>query len=307
MFSEIDIDLLQLAPQRRAKIQHPSPEEVDSIRRFGIAQPITARPLMAGHPTRYEIVEGETTWRAAQLAGMDRIPVYVVSGLTEEDSSAVRRMARQPLLADNPIEKARAIQALLDSEPGLTRTELAARLGMSRSNLAHHLRILALPSKVIEWVEAGSIQYGQARVILSLEDAADRVALGQEILQRNKVSVRDLEHAARVMLVEDLSANEAVARVLRSKKNAKAKEKKQGRAACEILDESSGNAPGDRMREPAADPDRPKDPNIIKLENQLGEKLGSTVEIDHADDGGGWLKIRYHNLEILDGIIERIR
>ncbi len=307
MFSEIDIDLLQLAPQRRAKIQHPSPEEVDSIRRFGIAQPITARPLMVGNPTRYEIVEGETTWRAAQLAGMDKIPVYVVTSLSEEDSSAVRRMARQPLLAENPIEKARAIQALLNSEPGLTRTELAARLGMSRSNLAHHLRILALPQKVIEWVEAGRIEYGQARVILSLESAADRVALGQEILQRNKVSVRALEQAARAMLLEGLSANEAVARALRSKKNTRANEKKQGRATGENVVESPENRPGGRMGEPPAVADRPKDPNIIKLENDLSQKLGSTVEIDHADDGGGWLKIRYHNLEILDGIIERIQ
>lgn len=306
MFIEIDIDLLQLAPEGRSRIQHPSPEEVDSISRFGITQPITARQLIAENPARYEIVEGETTWRAAQLAGMDRIPVYVVPGLSEEESCAVRRMARQPMLAENPIVRARAIQALLASEMGLTITELAARLGMTRSNLAHHLRILALPDKVIEWVEEGSIQYGQARVILSLESAADQVALGREILQRNKISVRALEHAARTMLVEGLSANEAVARVLRSKKKAKAIEKKQGRAACNNSVKSPENRPGGKISEPPAVPDRPKDPNIVKLENDLSEKLGSAVEIDHADNGGGLLKIRYHNLEILDGIIERI-
>ncbi len=311
MIIEIDIDLLQLAREGRAKIQHPSPEEVDSIRRFGITQPITARPLTTGHPPRYEVLEGETTWQAAQLAGIHKIPVYVVTGLSEEDSSAVRRMARQPVLAENPIEKARAIKALLANEPGLSRTELAARLGMTRSNLSHHLRILALPSKVIEWVEEGSIQYGQARVILSLEYAADQVALGREILKRRKVSVRALEHAARAMLLEGLSANEAVAEALRSKKNAKTKNKprEQGRAVYEgtvVPLASTEEKPEDSINKSTGVSHAPKDPNIIKLENHLTETLGSPVEINHGDDGSGVLQIRYHNLEILDGIIERL-
>jgi ParB family transcriptional regulator, chromosome partitioning protein len=162
-----------------------------SLSERGVLQPVLVRPMPDG---RYELVAGERRWRAAQVAGLSEIPALVRA---RDDAAAlelalIENMAREDL---NPIEEARACEALVD-ELGLTREQVARRVGRSRVALSNLLRLLDLPDETIELLEQGRLSEGHGRALLLAEDHTARLGLGRETVQHGW-SVRTTEAHAR--------------------------------------------------------------------------------------------------------------
>jgi ParB family chromosome partitioning protein len=135
----------------------------DSIRERGVLQPIIVQPRVPGG---YELIAGERRWRASGVAGVTTIPALIVQPLDAGRSvelALIENMAREDLAV---IEEARTIAALLD-ELNVTATTLARRLGRSRSDLAHTVRLLELPDEAIELIDAGELSKGHGKALLT--------------------------------------------------------------------------------------------------------------------------------------------
>ena len=163
----------------------------DSLREHGVLQPILVRPLPGG---RYELVAGERRWRAARLAGLERIPAVVRSAAEGErlELAMIENMARQDL---NPVESARACAALVD-EFGLTKEEVGRRVGKSRVAISNLVRLLDLPDEVLSMLEAGTLSEGHGRAVLQAPDHHARRRVAREAHKRG-LSVRQTEQLAR--------------------------------------------------------------------------------------------------------------
>ena len=200
---QLDVDLLRpgrYQPRRRFA-QDGLEELAASVAAEGVLQPIVVRPLAQTLPQRYEIIAGERRWRAAQRAGLKRIPAVV---RTADDRAAlaqalVENIQREDL---NPVEQARGVQRLID-EFGLTHQEAAARLGRSRDAVTHLLRILKLEAEVLRQVEDGTLSLGHAK-LLAGQSAAWQRFLAAEVV-RQGLAVRQLER--RVRTLEQKPAN----------------------------------------------------------------------------------------------------
>lgn len=191
VYQEVPIGAIEPNPrQPRSTFDEESLHELaHSIKEFGLLQPIVVRPIAAG---RYELVVGERRWRAAQQAGLPRIPAIVRS--TADDA-----MLRDALLENihrvqlNPLEEAAAYQQLLE-EFGVTHEQLAARIGRSRPAITNTVRLLKLPLAVQRRVAAGVLSAGHARALLSLEDPQAQEELAARIVAEG-LSVRATEEA----------------------------------------------------------------------------------------------------------------
>jgi ParB family chromosome partitioning protein len=163
----------------------------DSIAANGILQPVLVRPLPGGS---YELVAGERRWRAAKLAGLEKVPALV----RDRDDAAslelalVENMAREDL---NPVEEARACAALVE-ELSFTREEVGLRVGRSRVAVSNLLRLLDLPDEALALLEAGDLTEGHGRALLLAEDHAARRRLARAAVDEGW-SVRALEARAR--------------------------------------------------------------------------------------------------------------
>jgi ParB family chromosome partitioning protein len=163
----------------------------DSILTNGILQPVLVRPLPGG---KFELIAGERRWRAAKLAGLEKVPALV----RERDDAAslelalVENMARTDL---NPVEEAHACAALVE-ELGLTREEVGRRVGRSRVAVSNLLRLLDLPDDALTLLEAGDLSEGHGRALLLAEDHVDRRRLARSAVVEGW-SVRTLEARAR--------------------------------------------------------------------------------------------------------------
>lgn len=166
-------------------------ELADSIKSQGIIQPLLVRPL--GGENTYQIVAGERRWRAAQLAGLKEVPVYVRQLSDKEVMAAalIENLQREDL---NPIEEAEALQSLRDALE-LTQEELASRLGKSRPAIANALRLLQLSATARADIQAGLLSAGHARCLLGIDAPNASEALRQRILS-HKLTVREAEDAA---------------------------------------------------------------------------------------------------------------
>jgi ParB family chromosome partitioning protein len=193
---DIDIDLLE--PNDYQPRGHMEDERLDnlaqSIRSNGIIQPIVVRTLDDG---RYQIIAGERRWRAAQRAGLEKVPVVVKDVSAHEkqrrlEIALIENIQRENL---NPIEEAYAYHKLVD-EFGLKHEDIAARVGKDRSSVANTLRLLRLPDEVRAEVASGRLSMGHARAIVSLATEADQRRVAREVLTRN-LSVRETEAIAR--------------------------------------------------------------------------------------------------------------
>ena len=157
-----------------------------SIEAQGILQPVVVRPT-SNH--RYEILSGERRWRAAQLIGLDRVPV-VVRDVADEDAIAIaliENIQREDL---NPVEEAVGLKRLQE-EFGLSQEQIAGAVGRSRSAVANSLRLLNLHSDVQTLLGQGVIEVGHAKVLLSL-DSADQLKAARQVAKRG-LSVRQTE------------------------------------------------------------------------------------------------------------------
>jgi ParB family chromosome partitioning protein len=189
---EVDTDRLRPNPfQPRTQMNDERIESLaQSIRAHGIIQPVVVRKVDGG----FEIVAGERRWRAAQRAGLLKVPV-VVRDIPDERllaAALIENIQRQDL---NPLEEAHAYKRLGD-EFGLTQEQIAESVGKDRSTIANHVRLLRLPPEVQENVAAGAMTMGHARALLALPDAAAQLRLARDVVAR-QLSVRETESQVR--------------------------------------------------------------------------------------------------------------
>jgi ParB family transcriptional regulator, chromosome partitioning protein len=189
---ELDIDLLTPNPrQPRTYIEEHALEELaQSIRGNGVIQPVVVRP--AGD--RYEIVAGERRWRAAQRAGLLKIPV-VVRQVADADLlqvALIENIQRENL---NPIEEAQAYRRLLD-EMQLSQEQVAAAVGKDRATVANYVRLLRLPAEVKSDIATAALSMGHARALLALPDEPAQRRIAREVVSRG-LSVRETEAVIR--------------------------------------------------------------------------------------------------------------
>ncbi len=174
-----------------------------SLGERGVLQPVLVRPKAGG---TYELVAGERRWRAAQIAGLEKIPALV---RPREDAEAlelalIENMAREDL---SPIEEARACEALVE-ELGLTREQVGRRVGRSRVAVSNLVRLLDLPDEVIELLQDGALSEGHGRALLLAEDHGARASLARTAVQEGW-SVRTAEARARECNAGEGGANGA--------------------------------------------------------------------------------------------------
>jgi ParB family chromosome partitioning protein len=195
--SELPVDLIQRGKyQPRRDIEPESLRELaDSIIAQGVIQPISVRPIS---DQRYEIIAGERRWRAAQLAGLDVIPVVIrdVSDQAAIAMALIENIQREDL---NPIEEAVSLQRL-QSEFDLTQQEVATAVGKSRSTVANLLRLMTLQEDVQRLVEHGDLEMGHARALLGLEGANQSQAA--RIVVSKGMTVRQTEALVRHLLAK---------------------------------------------------------------------------------------------------------
>jgi ParB family chromosome partitioning protein len=185
---EIDIDRLRPnAYQPRGAFDETRLDELArSIRTNGVIQPIVARA--AGDA--YEIVAGERRWRAAQRAGLLRVPV-IVRDIPDDKVLAVALIENIQRDDLNPVEEARAYRRLAD-EFNMTQDAIAEAVGKDRSSVANYTRLLRLPVEVLNDVASGALSMGHARALLSLADGAAQRRAARDVVSRG-LSVRDTE------------------------------------------------------------------------------------------------------------------
>jgi ParB family transcriptional regulator, chromosome partitioning protein len=192
---QIPLELIRPNPrQPRSSFDDQTLNELaESLKANGLLQPILLRPL-AGNG--YELIAGERRWRAARLAGLERVPAIVRS--TEEsrrlELALIENMAREDL---NPVEAARACAALVE-ELGLTKEDVGRRVGRSRVAVSNWIRLLDLPDEVLAMLEAGELTEGHGRALLQAPRKSQR-ALARDARDR-RLSVRETEARARAEL-----------------------------------------------------------------------------------------------------------
>lgn len=247
----------------------------DSIATHGILQPLVvrsaARPeddektreLLAG---KYRIISGERRWRASKMAGLTEIPV-VVKELTDTEASAVmlvENLQREDL---NPVEVARGLKRLID-EFGLTQEETARIVGISRPNLTNSLRLLTLPSNVLDFLASGDITPGHARTLLPL-GAEEAINEALDVVLARQLSVRDTEKYVKNLLT-------------RREKGVQQEEKRASQAELKIYME--------------------------KLQERVTGKLGrkASIQANGRKKGAGRLEIEYYSTEDLEMLLKQL-
>jgi ParB family chromosome partitioning protein len=190
-FSEsqlIDIDLIEPSPfqPRRRFREEALAELAQSIQNTGIIQPLVVRPL----GSRYELLAGERRWRAAQRAGLTRVPALVrrVPDEIALEITLVENIQREDL---NPIEQAHAFLRLME-EFHLTQEDVAARTGKDRATVANAVRLLRLENTILELIEDGRLTAGHGRALLATPDPKLRLELAHRAARKG-LNVRQLE------------------------------------------------------------------------------------------------------------------
>lgn len=171
----------------------------ESIEKHGLIQPITVRPLESGY---YQIIAGERRWRASRKAGLDTVPVHIITADEQKamEMALVENLQREDL---NPIEEALGYQTL-QNEYGLTQDAVAKTVGRSRPAVANAMRLLSLSEPVRELVETGMLSAGHARALLPLEDAELQLEAANTVIAK-ELSVRRTESLAAELLKEKKS------------------------------------------------------------------------------------------------------
>ena len=186
-----EIEIAQIEPnpnQPRREFDPDALQELaNSIRELGIIQPITLRKIEG---QKYQIIAGERRWRASQLAGLTKIPAYIVTVEDEGvmEMALVENIQREDL---NAIEIALAYQHLAD-ETGMTQAKISERVGKSRAAVTNYMRLLKLPAQVQIALKNHEIEMGHARALLALDSPTQQIKLFKEV-QQQQYSVRKVE------------------------------------------------------------------------------------------------------------------
>jgi ParB family chromosome partitioning protein len=195
---QVPIDLIRPNPrQPRGPLDEQGLTELaESLKAHGLLQPVLVRPVPG---SGYELIAGERRWRAARLAGLDRVPAVVRASEDSErlELALIENMAREDL---NPVEVARACAALVE-ELGLTKEDVGKRVGRSRVAISNSIRLLDLPDDVLAMLESGELSEGHGRALLQAPGPLSQRALAREARER-RLSVRETEARARAALAE---------------------------------------------------------------------------------------------------------
>jgi ParB family chromosome partitioning protein len=189
--SEIDID--RLVPnvfQPRAAMDDGRLDELtESIKANGVIQPIVVRKV----GDQFQIIAGERRWRAAQRAGLMRVPIVVRDVAAGQEQSVLEMALVENIQRENlnPIDEALAYRRLSD-EFHLTQEAIATAVGKDRASVANHLRLLKLPEEVRAEVAGGRLSMGHARAIVALDAEADQRSVARDVIARS-LSVRETE------------------------------------------------------------------------------------------------------------------
>jgi ParB family chromosome partitioning protein len=233
-----------------------------SIKTQGIMQPVLVRPVGKDTLTgaiKYEIIAGERRFRAAQLAGLEQIPVLVrdVDDQAAAAMALIENIQREDL---NPLEEAQGIHRLI-SDFSFTHEQAATAVGRSRSAVSNLLRLMNLASPVQTMLMAGDIDMGHARALLAV-DSASQINLANQVVAK-RLSVRETE--------------KLVSRAM----------------------EELANPPTARQKEKSGD--------IVRLEEELSDKLATPVLFKMGTKGKGQMIIDFADLDVLDGVLARLR
>jgi ParB family chromosome partitioning protein len=244
--------------QPRVDMHNESLQDLaDSIRAQGVVQPILVRPLNGGD---YEIIAGERRWRAAQLAGLQDVPVVVrpMDDRTAIAVALIENIQRENL---NPLEEAHALERLIE-EFDMTHQQAAEAVGRSRTAVSNLLRLLELGEVATAMVQRGELEMGHARALLALQGVQQAEAAHKVV--KKGLSVRATEQLVKQLLVDS-------------------------------------RRPAGKVSVPRRDPD------LVSLEQDLSDKVGAPVQVQHSARGKGKLVISYNSLDELDGILEHIQ
>jgi ParB family chromosome partitioning protein len=186
--AEVPVASISAGPmQPRSHFDEASLQNLaESIKTHGVVQPLVVRPK----GDEYELIAGERRWRAAQIAGLERVPV-VIRNVPDEnllEIALIENIQREDL---NPIEEAIAYKRLIESV-GLSQDALAARVGRDRSYITNYLRLLRLPDDIQKLVKEGRLSPGHARTLVSLEAEDLQRRLARQIVE-GALSVRATE------------------------------------------------------------------------------------------------------------------
>jgi len=192
----IPVGMIEPNPfQPRMSFDKDALEELaESIRTFGLIQPITVRKRAEG---KYQIISGERRFRACRIAGMDMIPAYIRDANDQGmlEMAIVENIQRENL---DPIEVAMSYQRLIE-ECSLTQEQMAERVGKKRASVTNYLRLLKLPAKVQHDLKVGLLSVGHAKVLLGIEDQNIQEELC-DVVVKTGMSVRQLEEKVRKIL-----------------------------------------------------------------------------------------------------------
>jgi ParB family chromosome partitioning protein len=233
-----------------------------SIKTQGIIQPLLVRPVgldkASGH-VKYEIIAGERRFRAAQMAGLETVPVLVkdVDDTTAAAMALIENIQREDL---NPLEEAQGIHRLI-TDFSFTHEQAAHAVGRSRSAVSNLLRLMNLAEPVQTMLMAGDIDMGHARALLAV-DAASQIALANVVVAK-RLSVRETEKLVHHHM------------------------------------EEAASKPVARQKEKSGD--------IKRLEEELSDTLATSVVFKMGSKGRGQMIIDFADLDILDGVIARLR
>jgi ParB family chromosome partitioning protein len=189
--NEVDIDLI--SPNEHQPRHHLDDTRLDelarSIKANGVIQPIVVRKVDNG----YRIIVGERRWRAAQRAGLLRVPVVIKDVVAGNDAQILEMALIENIQREdvNPIDEAGAYERL-SSDFKMTQEEIAAAVGKDRSSVANHLRLLKLPQEVRAEVAGGRLSMGHARALLAVPDEGGQRRMAREVIAQN-LSVRETE------------------------------------------------------------------------------------------------------------------
>jgi ParB family transcriptional regulator, chromosome partitioning protein len=193
----VELPLVKVTPnknQPRQNFKEQSLNELaESIREFGIIQPIMVRSLDGGG--LYEIISGERRYKAAKMLGLAAVPCIInqnVDDIASIEMALIENIQRDDL---TPIELSHTFKQLID-EFKLTHEELSKRIGKSRAAITNSLRLLLLPLEVQKMVDTGSLSAGHARTLLSLENKEEQIKLANQIVEKD-LSVRQVEGVVR--------------------------------------------------------------------------------------------------------------
>jgi len=181
-------DILPNPEQPRREFDEEKLNELaDSIKQHGLLQPILVKP----HGSKYHIIAGERRYRACRIAGLERISCIVRDCSQQEmtEKALIENIQRDDL---SPVEEGMAYARLIE-EYGLTQEQVAQKVGKGRPTVANLLRIIQLPSPVLEMINNGQLSLGHAKVLLAVDNPEEQVSIAQKVVI-DSLSVRELEN-----------------------------------------------------------------------------------------------------------------